>query len=303
MSNLTAKDLYGCMTALVTPMNKQGKIHLEQWKNLLRKQIAAKVKAVVVAGTTGESAVLTDDEFIQLLTVAVEQCQGTQTAVIAQTGSISADKVITNNKVAYELGAQAVLVVTPYYLRTTQEGLYQHFKKIADVSALPVILYNVPTRTQNDLLPTTCKRLSLHDNIIGLKEASPDEQRITELVKTIHTSGFNIMSGCDDTFVDSIAQGALGVISVASNVRPQIMTRICNYMALGDTISAKKLNSSLDNLYKVLSCQPNPIPVKYLMHEAALIDEGIRLPLVWFDDKKASTSDEILKIKQDYSNL
>ncbi len=303
MSNLTAKDLYGCMTALVTPMNKQGEIHLAQWKNLLRKQIAAKVNAVVVAGTTGESAVLTDKEFAQLLTVAVEQCQGTQTAVIAQTGNISADKVIASNKVAFELGAQAVLVVTPYYLRTTQEGLYQHFKKIADVSPLPVILYNVPTRTQNDLLAKTSKRLASHNNIIGLKEASPDEQRVTELLKDVKSHDFNIMSGCDDTFVVSMTQGATGVISVASNVRPQIMTRICNYMALGDTISAKKLNSSLDNLYKVLSCQPNPIPVKYLMHEAALIDDGIRLPLVWFDEKKARTSDEILKIKQDYLNL
>ncbi len=303
MSNLTAKDLYGCMTALVTPMTKQGKIHLEQWKSLLRKQIAAKVKAVIVAGTTGESAVLTDKEFVQLLTVAVEQCHGTQTAVIAQTGSISADKVIANNKVAFELGAQAVLVVTPYYLRTTQEGLYQHFKKIADISPLPVVLYNVPSRTQNDLLPQTSKKLSSHKKIIGLKEASPDEQRVVKLVDIIKASDFHVMSGCDDTFVDSMQQGATGVISVASNVRPQAVVQICNFMALGDTISAKKLNSSLDNLYKVLSCQPNPIPVKYLMHEAALIDEGIRLPLVWFDDKKVRTRDEILKIKQDYSNL
>ncbi len=303
MSNLTAKDLYGCMTALVTPMTKQGEINIEQWKNLLRKQINAKVKAVIVAGTTGESAVLTGEEFIQLLTVAVEQCHGTQTAVIAQTGSIGADKVIASNKVAFELGAQAVLVVTPYYLRTTQEGLYQHFKKIADVSPLPVILYNVPSRTQNDLLPQTSKKLSSHKNIIGLKEASPDEQRVLELVNIIKASDFHIMSGCDDTFVDSMQQGATGVISVAGNVRPQTMVQICNFMALGDTISAKKLNSSLDNLYKVLSCQPNPIPVKYLMHEATLIDEGIRLPLVWFDDKKVRTRDEILTIKQDYSNL
>ncbi len=303
MSNLTAKDLYGCMTALVTPMNKQGEIDLEQWRNLLRKQIAAKVAGVIVAGTTGESAVLTDEEFSELLKVAVELCQDTQTVVIAQTGNIAADKVIASNKVAFEVGAQAVLVVTPYYLRTTQEGLYQHFFKIAEASSLPIILYNVPTRTHNDLLPETSKRLSLHANIIGLKEASPDEQRITQLINIMDSREFNIMSGCDDTFVESMTQGATGVISVASNVRPQIITRICNFMALGDTISAKKLNSSLDNLYKVLSCQPNPIPVKYLMHEAALIDDGIRLPLVWFDAKKARTSDEILKIKQEYSNL
>ncbi len=291
------------MTALVTPMNKQGEIHLEKWKHLLRKQIAAKVKAVVVAGTTGESAVLRDDEFVQLLSAAVEQCSGTNTAVIAQTGSIAADKVIARNKIAYELGAQATLVVTPYYLRTTQEGLYQHFNKVADNSDLPMILYNVPSRTQNDLLPKTCKRLALNGRIIGVKEASPDAGRITELVKSIDLSEFTIMSGCDDTFVDSMDQGAMGVISVASNVRPQMLVKICNFMALGDTISAKKLNSSLDNLYKVLSCQPNPIPVKHLMHEAGLIDRGIRLPLVWFDGKKMNTKNEILKIKKDYSNL
>jgi len=303
MSNLTSKDLYGCMTALATPMNNHGKVNLEQWKALVQKQIVAKIRAIIVAGTTGESAVLNDDEFNQLLKTAVELCQNTNTAVIAQTGSICANKVVASNKVAHRLGANAVLVVTPYYLRTTQEGLYQHFKKVADASLLPVILYNVPSRTQNDLLPQTCKKLALHEMIIGLKEASPDELRVAELVKKINLNDFNIMSGCDDTFIDSMSQGASGVISVASNVRPQVMVRMCNHMALGDTISAKKLNSSLDNLYKVLSCQPNPIPVKYLMHKSGLIDAGIRLPLVWFNDKKARTDGEILKIEQEYSNL
>ncbi len=303
MYNLTAKDLYGCMTALVTPMNNQGEINLDQWQNLIRKQIAAKIRAIVVAGTTGESALLNEVEFVMLLKSAVELCKGTNTAVIAQTGSISVKQVTHYNEIASKIGAQAVLVVTPYYLRTTQEGLFQHFQLIADNSQLPVILYNVPTRTQNDLMPTTVARLATHNNIIGLKEAASDKNRIKELVNKVDTREFSLVSGCDDTFLTSMQEGAKGVISVASNVRPRTIGDICEYMVSDNINSAKKLNSSQDNLYKVLSCQPNPIPVKYLMHESDLIDAGIRLPLVWFNQENAETKGEILKIKEEYSNL
>ncbi|MCF6319981.1 MAG: 4-hydroxy-tetrahydrodipicolinate synthase, partial [Proteobacteria bacterium] len=224
--------------------------------------------------------------------------------VIVGTGQFCAEKVIQDNQIAHQMGADAVLVVTPYYIRTTQSGLQKHYQTIADNTELPIILYNVPTRTQNDLLPQTAAKLAQHSRIIGIKEAVSENDRINELIKKCPID-FAILSGDDDSFCDSIQNGAHGVISVASNIRPQVVTEICNYLALGDVISAKKLNSSLDNLYKMLSCQPNPIPVKYLMHKAGLIDNGIRLPLLWMDkvwmDKNMTGSEsEIKQIIKEY---
>lgn len=300
MSNLTSKDLYGSMTALVTPMFPDGSIDYDQWKVLIQWQISAQIKSIIVAGTTGESALLSNDEFKKLLHTAVECCVGTQTSVIAQTGHIRADDVIKSNQLAYELGAQAVLIVTPYYMRTTQNGLIQHFTKIAEVSKLPIILYNVPSRTHNDMLAITTAELAKNDMIIGIKEASPNRNRIAELVAQV-PKNFAIMSGNDDTFLFAMLQGATGVISVASNVRPFAINQICTFMALGDVISAKKLNSSLENLYTMLSCQPNPIPVKYFLNEAAVIEKGIRLPLCWLDKKIVDSQSEINKINDELS--
>jgi 4-hydroxy-tetrahydrodipicolinate synthase len=302
MSNLTSKDLYGSMTALVTPMNYDGGIDYEQWKKLIKCQIKANIRAIIVAGTTGESALLNSDEFKQLLKIAVDCCLESDTKVIAQTGHIVADDVISSNQLAYEIGADAVLVVTPYYIRTTQKGLEKHFRKIADTSKLPIILYNVPSRTHNDMLPQTTASLAHHIMVIGIKEASSDENRVKDLLK-IKPKEFAVLSGNDDMFFKSMQQGATGVISVASNVRPLAINKICTLMALGDVISAKKLNSSLDNLFKVLSCQPNPIPVKYLLHEAGLIGNGIRLPLAWFEKKVSETKQEIKHINKEYSEL
>lgn len=298
MSNLTSKDLYGSMTALVTPMSIDGKVDYLQWQKLIETQIKAETKAIVVAGTTGESALLNLGEFEQLLTVAVNCCKNSHTAVIAQTGHISADDVIKSNELAYKIGAQAVLVVTPYYIRTTQEGLAKHFAKIADASVLPIILYNVPTRTQNDMLAQTTASLAKHPLIIGIKEASIDQNRIQELVEIL-PKDFAVLSGNDDTFLTSMQQGASGVISVASNVRPVTIQKICTFMASGDVISANKLNSSLENLYKMLSYQPNPIPVKYLLHKADLIASGIRLPLVWIQGNISGYKQELDKIIQE----
>lgn len=297
MSNLTSKDLYGSMTALVTPMFSDGSIDYAQWRTLIHWQVKAQMKSIIVAGTTGESALLNQYEFIQLLQIAVECCEGTQTSVIAQTGHIKTQDVIESNELAYEIGAQAVLVVTPYYIRTTQEGLLQHFTEIANVSKLPIILYNVPSRTQNDMLPKTTARLAKHEMIVGIKEASSDENRISELV-ALSIKDFSILSGNDDTFLSAMQQGASGVISVASNVRPFAIYQICTFMALGDFISAKKLNSSLENLYTMLSCKPNPIPVKYFLNKAGVIENGIRLPLNWLD-KIADSQSEINKINDE----
>lgn len=298
MSNLTAKDLFGSMTALVTPMSENGEINYAQWKRLIQAQIKAGIHAIVVAGTTGESAMLEFEEIKQLTATAVAYTSGTKTKVIVGTGHVCADKVIENNQQAAEAGADAVLVVTPYYIRTTQKGLEKHYTKIADNSSLPVILYNVPTRTQNDLLPQTTASLAHHPMIIGIKEAVAKQNRMKELLSKV-PQNFAILSGDDDSFCDSMQQGAQGVISVASNVRPQTMVKICNYLALGDVISAKKCNSSLDSLYKMLSYQPNPIPVKYLLQRAGIIDMGIRLPLTWFDGQLVGDRKEIEHIKKE----
>ena len=295
MSTLTAKDLYGSMTALLTPMSKDGQIDYNQWEKLLLWQIRAETTAVVVAGTTGESALLNLDEFQRLLEIAVKCCKDTNTKVIAQTGHIKTSDVILSNEVAGKCGADAALIVTPYYIRTTQLGMQKHFEKIAMASSLPIILYNVPSRTQNDLLPKTTALLAKNAKIIGIKEASSDNGRISELVRLI-PHDFAILSGNDDTFLESMQQGAMGVISVASNLRPHLIQKICTFMALGDIISAKKCNSSLENLYKMLSYQPNPIPVKYLLQQSGLIGEGIRLPLLWFNGNMTGSKSEIKKI-------
>lgn len=299
MSNLTAKDLFGSMTALVTPMSADGQINYAHWESLINAQIKAGINAVVVAGTTGESAMLNADEVKQLTQIAVASSNGTKTKVIVGTGHVCADKVIENNHQAAQAGADAVLVVTPYYIRTTQMGLEKHFNTIADKSPLPVILYNVPTRTQNDLLPQTTASLAQHPMIIGIKEAVAINDRVKELFNKV-PQDFAILSGDDDSFCDSIQRGAHGVISVASNVRPQSVIEICNYLSLGDVISAKKCNSSLDSLYKMLSYQPNPIPVKYLLQQAGKIDMGIRLPLTWFDGQLVGARKEIEHIKKEF---
>ena len=299
MSNLTVKELFGSMTALATPMSTDGEINYEEWKDLVNGQIKVGINAIVVAGTTGESAMLTADEIKQLTLIAVSCVKETKTKVIIGTGHVCAERVIENNEIANQAGADAVLVVTPYYIRTTQMGLQKHYQTIADQTELPIILYNVPARTQNDLLPQTAAKLAQHNKIIGIKEAVSENGRINQLINKCPVD-FAILSGDDDSFCDSMLKGAHGVISVASNVRPRMIVEICNFLALGDVISAKKLNSSLDSLYKMLSCQPNPIPVKYLMNKVGLIGNGIRLPLIWMDKTIAGSESEIKQIIKEY---
>ncbi len=276
---LSAADLKGAYTALVTPMQPDGRLDQAAWQRLLSQQIRSGIDGVVVAGTTGESAVLTDTEFAWLLSQAVEACQGSDTAVIAQTGSVSPEIVIQRNKLAASLGAQATLVVVPYYLRTTQEGLLAHFQLIADESPLPVILYNVPGRTVTDMQGETSARLATHHNIIGLKEALADHQRIAWLKQ--HSTDFAVLSGDDSTFLEAMKNGASGVISVASNARPKAVAEVTSRALAGDWAGAEKANQALEALYHLLSYVPNPMPIKWCLHQAGLIEKGIRLPLIW----------------------
>jgi len=300
VKQLIAADLKGTYTALVTPMHANGSLDKEAWARLLGQQISHGVQGLVVAGTTGESAVLTDTEFAWLLSRALEECHGTGTQVIAQTGSISPELVIQRNQLAASLGAQAALVVVPYYLRTTQDGLLAHFRLIADESPLPIILYNVPARTVNDMLPETTASLARHHNIIGIKEALPDRQRITSLKQ--NTTDFAVLSGDDPTFLEAMKAGASGVISVASNARPSAVAQITARASEGDWASAQTLNQSLTTLYRLLSYLPNPMPVKWCLHQAGVIEKGIRLPLIWPPQPPDALNwqPEIESIQQEY---
>ena len=299
MKQLTAQDLYGSMVALVTPMYADGTVHYEQWEQLIRWHLNSGTRALIVAGTTGESAMLTTDEFSQLIRRAATMCEGTETAVIAGTGAIEPDKSIQLTQLAAECGAQAALVVTPYYIRVGQQALIQHYQYIADAVSIPLILYNVPSRTTLDLAASTSLKLAAHERIIGIKEAKPDMSRIQKL-GSYNADEFVVLSGDDDTFLSAMQAGARGVISVAANVRPHIINRICHTQLLGDTPTAEGLDQELRHLYELLFVEPNPIPVKWLLHQAGIIDDGIRAPLQWLDEPKISWKNELKKIKQEY---
>ena len=299
MKQLTALDLYGSMVALATPMRSDGSIHYEQWDALIQWHLRSGTRALIVAGTTGESAMLSRDEFKQLVQRAVNLCKGTETSVIAGTGTIQPDQCIELTQLAAACGAQAALVVTPYYIRIGQQDLVTHYRNIADAVSIPLILYNVPSRTTLDLAASTSLKLAEHENIIGIKEAKPDMQRVHKLAAH-GADDFVVLSGDDDTFLKAMQAGARGVISVAANVRPQTINRIYHTQLLGDSPEAEKLDRELAHLYQLLFVEPNPIPVKWLLNQAGIIDAGIRAPLQWLDEPKISWKNELNKIKQEY---
>jgi 4-hydroxy-tetrahydrodipicolinate synthase len=277
MGQLQAKDLTGCMVAMVTPMDAENQLDLTAWEHLIRWHIDAGTTAVVVAGTTGESALLTQAEVDQLTRSAVNICQGTDTRVIVGTGTIDPLLVIAANQKALDNGADGVLVVTPYYLTLTQQAMLEHFTHIAEHTQLPIILYNVPGRTSNDLQAATTAKLAKIPHVIGIKEAKADMQRIEQLAGI---NQFAVLSGDDHSFVEAMKRGADGVISVAANVRPQAMADICHQIQLGDLAQAESRNQLLTPLYDFLFHEPNPCPVKSLMHQANMVSSGIRKPLV-----------------------
>lgn len=276
MTTITAKDLSGGMTALVTPMKPNGEIDLPAWQQLIERQITAGIRAIIVAGTTGESVLLKQAELIELIKTAKAQINGRPMRLIVGTGGIDPAKVSEHNHIAHQNGADAVLVVTPYYLRISQAALIEHYQDLADNSELPLIIYNVPTRTGMDCRSETTKTLANHPNIIGIKEAKADLTRIEKLV-TI--KDFAVLSGDDDSFLKAMQKGANGVISVASNLYPAAIKNICDAIQLGDQATAKQIDNKLKPLYQLLACQPNPGPVKAALHQLQLIPSGIRKPL------------------------
>ncbi len=274
--------LHGSICAIVTPFDADGALDLGAFARLLDRHLAAGTQGVVVAGSTGESASLEESEFQRLLAFAVAHLGG-RLPVIAGCGAPATHKALRLSRIAEAEGAQASLVVTPYYVRPTQEGLYRHYALLADEGRLPLVLYNVPSRTGCDLLPETVARLVGRAQVAGIKEARPEPSRMQALL-ALRTPGFAVISGDDPTFVRAILAGADGVISVAANVCPGPLRVLADLAAAARADEAQALDARLAPLYAALGVESNPIPAKWLLHRLGLAGPGLRLPLVEISD-------------------
>jgi 4-hydroxy-tetrahydrodipicolinate synthase len=285
--------LSGSITALATPFTVAGEIDFAAWRRLLDAQLAAGTSAVVVAGSTGEAATLSDQEYSRLIEAAVEQISG-RIPVLAGSGLSGTAKTIAQTRLARSSGADLALVVTPPYVRPTQAGLVAHYWEVAEHGGLPVVLYNVPSRTGCDLLPETVAKLAGHQNIVGLKEARGDEPRWQALYP-LGSTRFALLSGDDPTFVRAIRGGAAGVVSVASNVVPRAVAGICLLLQSGDFDRAEALDLRLQALYDFLGVEPNPIPLKAVLHRMG-VGAGLRLPLLSLSAIHADLADRVTEL-------
>lgn len=274
---------HGSIVALVTPMHENGSVDFNSLTELIEWQIANKTDAIVVLGTTGESATIHFSEREQVLKTALNQVAG-RIPVIAGTGTNCTDETIRLTRHAMEMGVDACLLVTPYYNKPTQEGLYQHFTAVANAVALPQIMYNVPGRTGCDLLPETVCRLTEVTNIIGLKEATGNISRVKEILEKTDNQ-IDLYSGDDATALDFILSGGKGVISVTANVAPKEMSEMCRAALSNKIDQSKALQNRLMPLHQHLFDESNPIPVKWVLHEMGKIPAGIRLPLTQLASK------------------
>jgi 4-hydroxy-tetrahydrodipicolinate synthase len=267
------------MVALVTPMMETGALDTASLRKLVEFHLEQGTDAIVAVGTTGESATLGEEEHCEVIRLVVEQVRG-RVPVIAGTGANATSEAINLTRRAKEAGADACLLVTPYYNKPTQEGLYLHYKAVAEAVAIPQILYNVPGRTACDLLPETAARLSEVPNIIGIKEATGNLDRLAEILK-LAKPGFLLFSGDDATACEFCLRGGKGVISVTANVAPRLMHEMCAAAIAGDRSAAEAIDAKLQGLHKELFIESNPIPVKWAVQQMGLIAKGIRLPLTW----------------------
>ena len=268
----------GSLVAIVSPMHDDGSLDFDAYRRLIDWHVAEGTSAIVAVGTTGESPTVTPNEHGELIKVAVEAAAG-RIPVIAGTGGNSTAEAIELTRHAKHVGADATLQVVPYYNKPTQEGLYQHFRKIAETVDLPVILYNVPSRTVADMSTETTVRLAQVPGIVGLKDATGDLARGAQLLKYLPL-GFALYSGNDDSALALMLLGCHGVISVTANVAPRQMSEMCAAALAGDLKRARRLNAELLPLHFKLFVEPNPVPAKWALAKAGRIDGGIRLPLV-----------------------
>jgi 4-hydroxy-tetrahydrodipicolinate synthase len=267
----------GSIVAIVTPMQDDGQLDLARFKSLIDWHIREGTDGIVVVGTTGESPTVNFDEHKALIRLAVEHAAG-RIPIIAGTGANSTPEAIELSESAKKAGASASLSVVPYYNKPTQEGLYQHFRAIAERVDIPQIVYNVPGRTVADLANDTTLRLAQIPNIIGIKDATGNIERGTDLIRRAPRD-FAIYSGDDATCLALMLLGGKGVISVTSNVAPRLMREMCRAALAGDVLTARRLNEKLLPLHQKLFVEANPIPVKWAVAQLGLIGSGLRLPM------------------------
>jgi 4-hydroxy-tetrahydrodipicolinate synthase len=272
------RGFVGCGTALVTPFRKDLSLDEEALRRLVRRQIAAGINFLAPCGTTGESPTLTHEEHLRVVAITIEEAKG-KVPVLAGAGGYNTQHVIELAREAEKLGAQGLLSVTPYYNKPTQEGLYQHFKAIAAATSLPIILYNVPPRTNVNIDPATLRRLAEIENIIGVKEASGNIAQFTQVIQQVPES-FLVLSGDDAVTLPLVAMGGRGIISVASNVIPAEMTRLAKLCLDGNFAEARAMQRKWLPLMEVNFIETNPSPVKAAMAEMGLLEPVWRLPLV-----------------------
>ena len=282
----------GSMVAIATPMNGDGSLDHESLERLIEFHIKNKTDVIVSVGTTGESATLNFKEHSEVIKATLSVVNK-RIPVIAGSGANSTSEAIELTQRSKELGADGCLLVTPYYNKPTQNGLYEHYKMIADKVNVPQILYNVPGRTSVDMLPDTVHKLSSHPNIIAIKEASGNLERSKELLEKC-ADNISIFTGDDKTSVRDLLLGFKGNISVTANVAPLGMHEMCKFAIDGNAEEANKINSKLDILHDNLFIESNPIPVKWALHRMGLIKKGIRLPLTWLDSKYENILEESL---------
>lgn len=273
-----AQIIQGSIVAIVTPMFEDGSVDWKGLEKLVEWHIQQGTNSIVAVGTTGEASTLSMTEHTQVIKEVI-RVANKRIPVIAGTGANSTHEAIELTKEAKELGADAALLVTPYYNKPTQEGLFQHYKAIAEAVDLPQILYNVPGRTGVDLLNETVIRLADIPQIVGIKDATGDVARGQELLEGLDGKHMIVYSGDDATAYQLMGCGAKGNISVTANVAPKEMSQVCEAALAGDQVKAESLNLQVANLHNILFCESNPIPVKWALHEMGLIGTGIRLPL------------------------
>lgn len=287
------KEIFkGVGTAIATPFDTNG-VNLEAFGKLLEDQIASGVHAVIVLGTTGEAATMTEDERNSLIRYAIDK-SAKRIKVIVGTGSNNTMSAIKMSKAAEEFGADGLLIVTPYYNKATQEGLVAHYKAIADCVNIPIILYNVPSRTGVNILPETCLELSKIENIVGIKEASGNISQVAKIA-SLCGADFAIYSGNDDQVIPILSLGGKGVISVLSNVMPDYTVKMLDSFWSGDFKKAKDMQVSAMDMIDALFCEVNPIPVKYVLNEMGYDFGKPRLPLTELSLKNKDKVDKVIK--------
>lgn len=269
--------LKGCGTALITPFNKNGSVDYPTFRKLVKRQIANKIDFLVPLGTTGEAACLSNDEKINLLEETVAETHG-KIPIFAGVGSNSTQGVIENIKMLQHIDVDGFLVVTPYYNKPTQTGLYHHFKTVAATTNKPIILYNVPGRTGVNLAASTCLELAKIKNIVAVKEASSNYVQISEIIRKA-PKNFIVLSGNDNETLSLMATGAKGVISVVSNIAPKELSNFTRVLLKENFVTGRKLHHELTDLFNHCFIETNPIPVKAGMYKMGLIDNVLRPPL------------------------